>query len=175
MSPNGRPSPAAAQASLRALASQRPTAMQVAHALVDGRANVLPRFDPATLQIVRNRWRRIALFEPCAVCSRAACNPGDHSTALWQPRAPRAPRRHDDAQRVVSVQAGARLPLHGDSQARFKVLLAAVIAIGAFGDDERAAAVAQWCEVRTRLVARQPSPVDMAKRHAVHLAHEARQ
>ncbi|WP_236749940.1 DUF2840 domain-containing protein [Acidovorax carolinensis] len=52
------------------LPAHRPVPMQVSLAFVELRVNVWLRFGKPVRETVLNRWRRVAVFEPGAVCCR---------------------------------------------------------------------------------------------------------
>lgn len=173
--PASHPAPAAAQASLRAMTPHRPTGMRVSLAFVEDRVNVWLRFGQPTVEIVLDRWRRVAMFMPRRVCCRVKWIGNDYGTALWQLMVLQAPTPFEDAQRAAGVLPGARILLRADGEAQVKVVLAAIDAIEALGIDPCAAAATYWRTVGNRLAARQPLPVYTAERHAAHLAREALQ
>ncbi len=163
------------QASLQAMVPQRPTPMRVSLAFVEHRVNVYLRFGQPVRENLLDRWRRVAVFAPGAVCCRVKWIGNDYGTALWQLMVLQAPTPCDDAQRVAGVQPGARILLRADGEPQVKAVLAVIDAIEACGIDPCAVAVTYWRTVGNRLAARQPVPAYTAERHAAHLAREALQ
>ncbi|AVO42549.1 DUF2840 domain-containing protein [Simplicispira suum] len=147
--------------------------MHVSLAFLERRVNVWLRFGQPVREIVLDRWRRVAVFMPGAVCCRVKWLGNDFGTALWQLMVLQAPRPLDDAQRISGVSPGARILLRADGEPRVKAVLAAVEAIDAAGLDPCAAAPLYWRMVDNRLAARQPLPAYTPERHAAHLAREA--
>ena len=164
------PAPAIPQASLSALLPQRPTPMRVSLAFVEHRVNVWLRFGQPVRETVLDRWRRVAVFAPGAVCCRVKWIGNDYGTALWQLMVLQAPTPFEDVQRVAGVAPGARILLRGDGEPQVKVVLAVIDAIEVLGIDPGAVAVTYWRTVGNRLAARQPLPVYTAERHAAYLA-----
>lgn len=87
--PASHPTPVVPQASLQAMAPPRAAGMRVSLAFVEHRVNVWLRFGQPTVEIVLDRWRRVAMFTPRTVCCRVKWIGNDYGTALWQLR-----RRH---------------------------------------------------------------------------------
>lgn len=153
----------------------RPTPMQVSLAFVDQRVNVWLRFGKPARETVLNRWRRVAVFEPGAVCCRVKWIANDYGTALWQLVVLQAPMPFDGAQRVVGVVPGARILLCADGEFRVKAVLAVIDGIEALGIDPITVAVTYWRTVGNRLAARQPLPEYTPERHAAYVASGALQ
>ena len=167
--------PLTVQAWPQAVLPPRPVHMRVSLAFVEHRVNVWLRFGQPVRETVVDRWRRVATFEPNAVCCRVKWIGNDYGTALWQLMVLQAPTPCDDAQRVAGVQPGARILLRADGEPQVKAVLAVIDAIEACGIDPCAVAVTYWRTVGNRLAARQPVPAYTAERHAAHLAREALQ
>ena len=148
------------------------TPMRVSLAFIEHRVNVWLRFGRPAREIVLDRWRRVAVFMPGAVCCRIKWLGNDFGTALWQLMVLQAPTSLDDAQRVSGVQPGARILLRADGEDRVKAVLAAVDAIEQSDIDPCAVAPVYWRMVGNRLVARLPLPAYTRERHAAHLARE---
>ncbi len=165
--------PAAMPAWPQAALPQRPAPMRVSLAFVEDRVNVWLRFGRPARETILDHWRRVATFEPGAVCCRVKWIGNDYGTALWQLMVLQAPRPSDGAQRVAGVQPGARILLRADGEAQVQAVLAVVDAIEALGIDPCAVAVTYWLTVGNRLAARQPLPFYNAERHAAHLARGA--
>lgn len=161
------------QASLQKTEPQRPTRMRVSLAFVEDRVNVWLRFGQPTVEIVLDRWRRVAMFMPGAVCCRVKWIGNIYGTVLWQLLVMRAPTPFEDAQRVAGVLPGARILLRADGEMQVKAVLAAIDAIEVLGINPCTVAATYWCIVGNRLAARQPLPVYTAERHAAHLVREA--
>jgi Protein of unknown function (DUF2840) len=154
------------------LLARRPTPMQVSLAFVDQRVNVWLRFGKPVRETALNRWRRVAVFEPGAVCCRVKWIANDYGTALWQLMVLQAPMPFDGAQRVAGVVPSARILLRAEGELQVKAVLAVTDSIEALGIDPCAVAVTYWCTVGSRLAARQPLPEYTAKRHAAHIVRE---
>ena len=165
--------PAIVQTWPQAALPQRPVDMRVSLAFVQHRVNVWLRFGRPMREIILDRWRRVATFEPGAICCRIKWIGNDHGTALWQLMVLQAPMPFDGAQRVAGVQPGARILLRADGEAQVKAVLDVIDAIEALGIDPCAVAVTYWCTVGNRLAARQPLPAYTMARHAAHLTRGA--
>lgn len=157
------------------LSTHRPIPMQVSLAFVDQRVNVWLRFGKPVRETVLNRWRRIAVFEPDAVCSRVKWIANDYGTALWQLMVLQAPMPFEGAQRVAGVVPGARILLRADGELQVKAVLAVIDSIEALSIDPITVAVTYWRTVGNRLTARQPLPEYTVERHAAHTARGALQ
>jgi len=149
--------------------------MQVSLAFVEQRVNVWLRFGKPVRKTVLNRWRRVAVFEPGAVCCRVKWIANDYGTALWQLMVLQAPMPFDGAQRVAGVVPGARILLRADGELQVKAVLVVIDGIEALGIDPCAVAVTFWGTVGNRLAARQPLPEYTAERHVAHIARGALQ
>ena len=167
--------PYTVQAWPQAVLPPRPIQMRVSLAFVEHRVNVWLRFGQPVRETVVDRWRRVATFEPNAVCCRVKWIGNDYGTALWQLMVLQAPMPFDAAQRIAGVAPGARILLRADSEQQVKAVLAVIDAVEALGIDPCAAAATYWRTVGNRLAARQSLPVYTAERHAAHLAREALQ
>ena len=157
------------------LSARRPIPMQVSLAFVAHRVNVWLRFGKPAREIVLNRWRRVAVFEPGAVCCRVKWIANDYGTVLWQLMMLQAPRPFDGAQRIAGVVPGARILLRAEGELQVKAVLAATDAIEQLGIDPCTVAVTYWRTVGNRLAARQPLPDYTPERHAAHIARGALQ
>jgi len=173
--PGSHSVPSFPQPSLRVALPPRLTPMRVSLAFVEHRVNVWLRFGQPAREIVLDRWRRVAVFTPGAVCCRVKWIGNDYGTVLWQLMVLQAPTPCDDAQRVAGVQPGARILLRADGEPQVKAVLAAIDVIEALGIDPCAVAVTYWRTVSNRIAARLPLPAYTAERHAAHLAREALQ
>lgn len=163
------------QTSLPAMVPQRPTRMRVSLAFVEDRVNVWLRFGQPTVEIVLDRWRRVAMFVPGTVCCRVKWIGNISGNALWQLLVMQAPTPFEDAQRVAGVLPGARLLLRADTEAQVKAALAVIDAIEALGIDPCTVAASYWRMLGYRLGAGLPLPVYTAERHAAHLARGGRE
>jgi len=161
-----RPWPQAAQ-------SQQPNPMRVSLAFVEHRVNVYLRFGRPAREIKLDRWRRVAVLAPPAVCCRIKWIGNDHGTALWQLMVLQAPMPFDDMQRVAGVSPGARILLRADGEPQVKAVLTRIDDVEAAGIDPGDAAGTYWRTVGNRLAARQPLPAYTLERHAAHLSREA--
>lgn len=166
---------AVVQAMRLELSAHRPTQMQVSLAFVEQRVNVWLRFGKPMREIVLNRWRRVAVFEPGMVCCRVKWIANDYGTALWQLMVLQAPMPFDGAQRVAGVVPGAGILLRADGEVQVKAVLVVIDSIEASGIDPGAVAVTYWRTVGNRLAARQPLPEYTPERHAAHIARGALQ
>ncbi|MDP3753343.1 MAG: DUF2840 domain-containing protein [Polaromonas sp.] len=157
------------------LPARRPVPMQVSLAFVEQRVNVWLRFGKPVREIALNRWRRIAVFEPGAVCCRVKWIANDYGTALWQLMVLQAPMPFDGAQRVAGVVPGARILLRAEGELKVKAVLVVIDGIEASGIDPCAAAMTYWRTVGNRLAARQRLPEYTPERHAASIARGALQ
>ena len=157
------------------LPARKPVPMQVSLAFVDQRVNVWLRFGKPVRETVLNRWRRVAMFEPGAVCCRVKWIANDYGTALWQLMVLQAPMPFADAQRVAGVVPGARILLRADGELQVKAVLAVIDGIEMLSIDPITVAVTYWRTVGNRLAARQPLPDYIPERHAAHIARGALQ
>lgn len=166
---------AAVQVSETAQMAPRPTSMRVSLAFVEQRVNVWLRFGKPAREPVLDRWRRVALFEPGAVCCRVKWIANDYGTALWQLMVLQAPMPFDGAQRISGVVPGARILLRAEGERQVKAVLVVIDGIETSGIDPCAVAVTYWRTVGNRLAARQPLPEYTPERHAAHVARGALQ
>jgi len=157
----------------QAVLPSRPVQMRVSLAFVEHRVNVWLRFGKPARETVLDRWRRVATFEPNAMCCRVKWIGNDYGTALWQLMVLQAPMPHDGAQRIAGVVPGARILLRADGEQQVKAVLAVIDAVEALGIDPAAVAVTYWRMVGNRLAARQPLPDYSTERHAAHMARGA--
>jgi hypothetical protein len=162
--------PTTVQAWPRAVLPPPPVPMRVSLAFVEHRVNVWLRFGQPVRETVVDRWRRVATFEPSAVCCRVKWIGNDYGTALWQLMVLQAPMSFDGAQRIAGVAPGARILLRTDSEQQVKAVLEVIDAIEALGIEPAAVAATYWRTVGNRLAARQPLPDYTTERHAAHLA-----
>lgn len=166
-------SPTTVQAWPQAVLPSRAVHMRVSLAFVEHRVNVWLRFGQPVRETVVDRWRRVATFEPNAVCCRVKWIGNDYGTALWQLMVLEAPMPFDGAQRIAGVTPGARILLRADGEQQVKAVLDVIDAIEALGIDPAVVAVTYWRTVGNRLAARQPPPDYTTERHAAHLARGA--
>lgn len=167
------------QTVVQAVLPQQPTPMQtrmrVSLAFVEQRVNVWLRFGQPVREIVLDRWRRVAVFKPGAVCCRVKWLANDYGTALWQLMVLQAPVPWDGIQRVAGVVPGARILLRADGERQVKAVLAAIDAIEQFGIDPCAVSDTYWRTVSNRLAAHLTVPEYTSERHAAHLARRVLQ
>jgi hypothetical protein len=149
--------------------------MQVSLAFVEQRVNVWLRFGKPVRETVLNRWRRVAMFEPGAVCCRVKWIANDYGTALWQLMVLQAPMPFEGAQRVAGVVPGARILLRADGELQVKAVLVVIDGIEMLSIDPITVAVTYWRTVGNRLAARQLLPEYTRERHAAHIARGALQ
>ncbi len=157
------------------LPARRPVPMQVSLAFVEQRVNVWLRFGKPARETILNRWRRVAMFEPGAVCCRVKWIANDYGTALWQLMVLQAPMPFEGAQRVAGVVPGARILLRADGELQVKAVLAVIDGIEMLSIDPITVAVTYWRTVGNRLAARQLLPEYTRERHAAHIARGALQ
>ncbi len=151
----------------------RPVPMRVSLAFVAHRVNVWLRFGQPDRETVLDRWRRVATFEPRAVCCRVKWIGNDFGTALWQLMVLQAPMPFDGAQRIAGVAPGARILLRADGEQQVKAVLEVIDAIEALSIEPATVAATYWRTVGNRLAARQRLPDYTTERHAAHLARGA--
>ena len=156
-----------------ARASNAPPSMRVSLAFVEHRVNIWLRFGRPVRESILDRWRRVATFEPDAVCCRVKWIGNAYGTALWQLLVLQAPTPFDGMQRIGGVVPGALLLLRVDGEAGVKAVLAVVDGIEQSGIDPCAVAPSYWHTVGNRLAAREPLPNYTCERHAAHIAREA--
>lgn len=135
-----------------------PIRMRVSLAHVAQRANVWLRFGRPVREIVLDRWRRVAMFDPGAVCCRVKWIVKNDGAALWQLMVLQAPAPFDGAQRVAGVVPGACILLCADGELPVKEVLTAINAMEQLGVDPCNVAVTYWCALGNRLAAHQPLP-----------------
>ncbi|MNU84701.1 hypothetical protein D3C71_744270 [compost metagenome] len=165
--------PIAVQTLPHAVLPPRPVPMRVSLAFVEHRVNVWLRFGQPVRETVLDRWRRVATFEPNAMCCRVKWIGNDYGTALWQLMVLQAPMPFDGAQRIAGVLPGARILLRADGEQQVKALLEVIDAIEALGIDPAMVAVTYWRTVGNRLAARLTLPDYTTERHEAHLARGA--
>ncbi|MDM0042353.1 DUF2840 domain-containing protein [Variovorax sp. J22G21] len=147
--------------------------MRVSLAFVEHRVNVWLRFGQPVRETVLDRWRRVAIFEPNAVCCRVKWIGNDYGTALWQLTVLQAPMPFDGAQRIAGVVPGARILLRADGEQQVKSVLERIDAVEALGIEPAMVASTYWQTVGNRLAARQSLPEYTSERHAAHVARGA--
>lgn len=157
------------------LQTRRPAPMQVSLAFVERRVNVWLRFGKPVRETVVNRWRRLAVFEPGAVCCRVKWIANDYGTALWQLMVLQAPQSFDGAHRIAGVMPGARMLLCADGERQVKEVLAVIDVMERLGVDPAVVALTYWGTVGNCLAARQPLPNYTPEWHAAHVAGGALQ
>lgn len=157
------------------LSARRPTPIHVSLAFVEQRVSVWLRFGRPVRETVLNRWRRVAVFEPGAVCCRVKWIANDYGAAHWQLMVLQAPMSFDGEQRIAGVVPGACILLRAEGELQVKAVLAAIDAMERLGIDPCAAALTYWGTVGNRLAAHQPLPEYTPERHATHIARGALQ
>lgn len=157
------------------LQARRTVPMQVSLAFVDQRVNVSLRFGKPVRETVLNRWRRVAVFEPGAVCCRVKWIANDYGTALCQLMVLQAPTSFDGAHRIAGVRPGARILLRVEGEPQVKAVLALIDAMELMGIDPCSATLTYWGAVGNCLDADQPLPEYTPERHAAHIARGALQ
>lgn len=168
--PTARPWPQA----LRAGEAARPAPrMRVSLAFVEHRVNVWLRFGRPVRETILDRWRRVATFEPGAVCCRVKWIGNDYGTALWQLLVLQPPTPFDAMQRISGVVPGACNLLRADGEPAVQAVLAVIDRIEQSGLDPCDAAPTYWRTIGNRVAARLPLPNYTPERHAAHLAREA--
>ena len=171
--PNATPASTSRRPWPQAAQPQQPIHMRVSLAFVEHRVNVYLRFGRPIREIILDRWRRVAVLSPSAVCCRIKWIGNDYGTALWQLMVLQAPMPFDDMQRVTGVSPGAHILLRVDGEQQVKAVLELIDDIEAAGIEPCDAAVTYWRTVGNRLAVRQPLPAYTVERHAAHLAREA--
>jgi Protein of unknown function (DUF2840) len=152
---------------------ERPTQMRVSLAFVDQQVNLWLRFGRPIREVVLDRWRRVAVFEPGTVCCRVKWIANEYGTAVWQLMVLQAGLPFDGIQRVAGVVPGAHILLRAEGERQVKAALAVIDAGEASGIDPCTVAVAFWRTVGNRLAARQALPECTVERHAAHIARGA--
>jgi hypothetical protein len=165
--------PITAQTWPQAALPPQPVRMRVSLAFVEHRVNVWLRFGRPVRETVLDRWRRVATFEPNAVCCRVKWIGNDYGTALWQLMVLQAPMPFDGAQRIAGVAPGACILLRANGEQQVKAVLEVIDTIEAQGIEPGAVAATYWRTVGNRLAARQPLPDYTTERHAAHLSRKA--
>lgn len=168
--PNASPASTTTRPWPQAAQPHQPIHMRVSLAFVEHRVNVYLRFGEPVREIKLDRWRRVAVLAPAAVCCRIRWIGNDYGTALWQLMVLQASMPLDDMQRVAGVSPGARILLRADGESQVKAVLDVIDDIEAFGIEPCDAASTYWRTVGNRLAARLPLPAYTAERHAAHLA-----
>ena len=148
----------------------RPIYMKVSLAFVEHRVNVYLRFGKPVREIKLDRWRRVAVLAPAAICCRIRWIGNDYGTALWQLMVLQAPMPFDDMQRVAGVSPSARILLRADGEPQVKAVLELIDDIEAAGIEPCDVAATYWHIVCNRLAARLALPAYTPERHAAHLA-----
>lgn len=151
----------------------RPVPMRVSLAFIEHRVNVWLRFGQPVRETPLDRWRRVATFEPNAVCCRVKWIGNDYGTALWQLMVLQAPMPFDGAQRIAGVAPGARILLRTDGEQQVKAVLEVIDTIESLSIDPAVVAVTYWRTVGNRLAARLTLPDYTTERHEAHLARGA--
>lgn len=157
------------------LSARKPVPMQVSLAFVDQRVNVWLRFGKPVRETVLSCWRRVAVFEPNAVCCRVKWIASDYGAALWQLMVLQAPTSFDGAQRIAGVMPGACILLRVEGELQVKMVLAVVDTMECLGVDPCAVALTYWGAVGNRLAANQSLTEYTPELHAAHLARGAQQ
>lgn len=157
------------------LPARGPVPMQVSLAFGEQRVNVWLRFGMPVREMVMNRWRRVAVFEPGAVCCRVKWIANDYGTALWQLMVLQAPTSFDGVHCIAGVIPGSRILLRADGELQVTAVLAAIDAMDQSGIDPCVAALTYWGTVGDCLAAHQPLPEYTPERHAAHIARGALQ
>lgn len=152
---------------------ERPAQMRVSLAFVDQQVNLWLRFGRPVREVVLDRWRRVAVFEPGTACCRVKWIASQCGTAVWQLMVLQAGLPFDGIQRVAGVAPGAHILLRAEGERHVKAVLAVIDAIEASGIDPCTVAVTFWHTVGNRLAALQPLPEYAAERHAAHIMRGA--
>jgi hypothetical protein len=137
---------------------------------IEQRINLYLRFGEPMHVLRLDRHRRVAVFLPGAVFCRIRWEANHHGTIRWQLMVMQACTPLDEAQRIASVQPGARLLLHAGGESAMRAVLPRIDAIEAQGFAPAAVSPAYWRTLSNRLAARQPLPDYTAERHAAWLA-----
>lgn len=174
---NAQPSAAAAAPppSPALLAGQAAVASltRVSLAYIEQRIDVYLRFGEPARIIRLDRWRRVAVFLPCAMFCRIHWQANDYGTIRWQLMVIQACTPLDAAQRIPGVLPGARLLLHVEGESDVRAVLAQLDTIEAQKIAPADVSPAYWRTLGNRLAARLPLPTYTAERHAAWLAGRA--
>jgi Protein of unknown function (DUF2840) len=152
---------------------ERPAQMRVSLAFVEQQVNLWLRFGRPVREVVLDRWRRVAMFEPGTVCCRVKWIANEYGTAVWQLMVLQAVSPFDGIQRIAGVAPGAHILMRAEGERQVKAVLAVIDAIEASGVDPCTVVLTFWRTVGNRLAARQPLPEYAADRHAAHIARGA--
>lgn len=152
---------------------QRPLPMRVSLAFVEHRVNIWLRFGKPSRETLLDRWRRMAVFDPGAICCRVKWLGNDFGTAMWQLMVLQAPVGGAPVQRIGGVLPGAHLLLRIDGESGVKSVLRLIDEMEVAGIDPCTAALTYWSTLSNRLASRQPLPAYGSERHTAHLAREA--
>lgn len=152
---------------------ERPTHMRVSLGFVDQQVNLWLRFGRPIREVVLDRWRRVAVFEPGTVCCRVKWVANAYGMAVWQLMVLQAGLPFDGIQRIAGVAPGAHFLMRAEGERQVKAVLAGIDAIEALGVDPCTVALTFWRTVGNRLAARQPLPEYAADPHAAHIARGA--
>ena len=175
MTASASPAARAATAALAAPSGQTASAplTRVSLAYIESRFKLYLRFGEPARTLHLDRWRRCAVFLPCAMFCRIRWQANDYGTIRWQLMVMQACTPFDAAQRIPGVQPGARLLLHAEGDGQVRAVLGRIDAIEALGIDTIDVSPAYWRTLANRLAARLPLPEYTAERHAAWLAGRA--
>ncbi|VFR36893.1 Glycosidases [plant metagenome] len=143
---------------------------RVSLAYIEPRFKLYLRFGEPVRTLQLDRWRRCAMFLPGAMFCRIRWQANDYGTVRWQLMVMQACTPLDAAQRIPSVQPGARLLLHAEGENQVRAVLERIDGIEALGIAPTAVSPAYWRTLANRLAARSPLPEYTAERHAAWLA-----
>ncbi|MCY1289370.1 hypothetical protein D9M68_802240 [compost metagenome] len=146
---------------------------RVSLAYIEPRFKLYLRFGEPARMLRLDRWRRCAVFLPCAMFCRVRWEANDYGTIRWQLMVMQAATPLDDMQRIPGVQPGARLLLHAEGENAVRAVLERIDGIE--GQDIAAIDVspAYWRTLGNRLAARLALPEYTAERHAAWLTGRA--
>ncbi len=146
---------------------------RVSLAYIEQRIDIYLRFGEPTRIVRLDRWRRVAVFLPGAMCCRIRWQANDYGTVRWQLMVMQACTPLGAAQRIPGVLPGARLLLHAEGEPAVRAVLEQIDAIEALGIAPTAVSPAYWRTLGNRLAARLPLPAYTTERHAAWLAGRA--
>ncbi|TFL11104.1 DUF2840 domain-containing protein [Pusillimonas noertemannii] len=147
--------------------------MRVTLATIGRRVNIWLRFGAPQRIVRQDAYRRVAVFQPGAVCCRVRWAANEYGTVMWQLMVMQAGLPGEGIQRVAGVSPGARILLRAEGERRIKAVLSAIDAIEAAGIPPVRVSTAYWRTVDNRLAARLALPAYTAERHAAHCARSA--
>lgn len=135
-----------------------------------GRSHTWLRFGEPRSVIGLDAQRRIAVFDPGAVCCRVQWVANAYGPIFWQLMVLQADDGSHDIQTVRGVAPGARILLRVRGEARVQAALRVMDEIAVRGIPLVHVSADYWRTLDNRLAARLPLPEYTAERHAAYLA-----